>query len=56
MSASSSGGRRSSPPHCPAWLGRERLCALMVRSAETPMEFLKLQTGKVIELGSQVEI
>ena len=37
-------------------LWRERLFALMVRSAETPMEFLKLPTGKVIELGSQVEI
>jgi len=37
-------------------LWRERLFALMVRSAETPMEFLKLPTGRVIELGSQVEI
>lgn len=37
-------------------LWRERLFALMVRSAETPMEFLKLPTSRVIELGSQVEI
>ncbi len=37
-------------------LWRERLFALMVRSAETPMEFLKLPSSRVIELGSQVEI
>ena len=37
-------------------LWRERLFALMVRSAETPMEFLKLPSPRVIELGSQVEI
>lgn len=37
-------------------LWRERLFALMVRSAETPMEFLKLPSARVIELGSQVEI
>ena len=37
-------------------LWRERLFALMVRSAETPMEFLKLPSNRVIELGSQVEI
>jgi KUP system potassium uptake protein len=37
-------------------LWRERLFALMVRSAETPMEFLKLPSDRVIELGSQVEI
>ena len=35
---------------------REKLFALMVRNAESPMEFFKLPTNRVIELGSQLEI
>ena len=37
-------------------LWREKLFAWMVRNAETPMEFFKLPTNRVVELGSQVEI
>ena len=35
---------------------REKLFAWMVRNAESAMEFFKLPTNRVIELGSQVEI
>lgn len=35
---------------------RERLFAWMVRNAESAMQFFKLPTNRVIELGSQVEI
>ena len=35
---------------------RERLFAWMLRNAESAMEFFKLPTNRVIELGSQVEI
>ena len=35
---------------------REKLFAWMMRNAETPMEFFKLPTNRVVELGSQVEI
>ena len=35
---------------------RERLFARMLRNAESAMEFFKLPTNRVIELGSQVEI
>jgi KUP system potassium uptake protein len=35
---------------------REKLFAAMVRNAESAMEFFKLPTNRVIELGSQVEI
>ncbi|HUD90441.1 potassium transporter Kup, partial [Sphingobium sp.] len=35
---------------------REKLFAWMIRNAETPMEFFKLPTNRVVELGSQVEI
>jgi KUP system potassium uptake protein len=35
---------------------REKLFAWMVRNAATPMEFFKLPTNRVVELGSQVEI
>ncbi len=35
---------------------REKLFAGMVRNAESAMEFFKLPTNRVIELGSQVEI
>ncbi len=37
-------------------LWREKLFAWMVRNAETAMEFFKLPTNRVVELGSQVEI
>lgn len=35
---------------------REKLFAWMMRNAETPMEFFKLPSNRVVELGSQVEI
>jgi KUP system potassium uptake protein len=35
---------------------RERLFAWMLRNAESAMEFFKLPTNRVVELGSQVEI
>lgn len=37
-------------------LWREKLFAWMVRNAQNAMEFFKLPTNRVIELGSQVEI
>ncbi len=37
-------------------LWREKLFAWMVRNAESAMEFFKLPTNRVVELGSQVEI
>ncbi|MCX8474199.1 MAG: potassium transporter Kup [Sphingomonas sp.] len=44
----------SSKPGMAIW--REKLFALMVRNAESAMEFFKLPTNRVVELGSQVEI
>jgi KUP system potassium uptake protein len=44
----------SSRPGMAVW--REKLFAWMVRNAESAMEFFKLPTNRVIELGSQVEI
>ena len=44
----------SSRPGMAIW--REKLFAWMVQNAESPMEFFKLPTNRVIELGSQVEI
>jgi KUP system potassium uptake protein len=38
------------------WLWREHIFAWMVRNAASAMEFFKLPTNRVIELGSQVEI
>jgi len=35
---------------------REKLFALVVRNAESAMEFFKLSINRVIELGSQPEI
>ncbi|MHA6318247.1 potassium transporter Kup [Altererythrobacter sp. CAU 1778] len=35
---------------------RERLFSWMVRNAATPMEFFRLPTNRVVELGSQMEI
>ncbi|WP_126172469.1 potassium transporter Kup [Altericroceibacterium xinjiangense] len=37
-------------------LWRERLFAWMMRNSATPMEFFRLPTNRVVELGSQVEI
>jgi len=44
----------SSRPGMAIW--REKLFAWMLRNAESAMEFFKLPTNRVIELGSQVEI
>ncbi|MEA1013592.1 potassium transporter Kup [Sphingosinicella sp. LY1275] len=38
------------------WVWREKLFAWMLRNAESAMEFFKLPTNRVVELGSQVEI
>jgi KUP system potassium uptake protein len=38
------------------WIWREKLFAWMLRNAESAMEFFKLPTNRVVELGSQVEI
>ena len=37
-------------------LWRERLFALMLRGSESAMEFFKLPTNRVVELGSQLRI
>lgn len=44
----------SSRPGMALW--REKLFASMVRNAQSAMEFFKLPTNRVIELGSQLEI
>ena len=44
----------SSRPGMAIW--REKLFAWMLRNAESTMEFFKLPTNRVVELGSQVEI
>ena len=44
----------SSRPGMAIW--RERLFAWMLRNAESAMEFFRLPTNRVVELGSQVEI
>ncbi|WP_293970170.1 potassium transporter Kup [Sphingomonas sp.] len=44
----------SARPGMAIW--REHLFAWMVRNAESAMEFFKLPTNRVVELGSQVEI
>jgi KUP system potassium uptake protein len=44
----------SSRPGMALW--RERLFSWMLRNAESAMEFFKLPTNRVVELGSQVEI
>jgi KUP system potassium uptake protein len=44
----------SARPGMAIW--REKLFAWMIRNAEGPMEFFKLPTNRVVELGSQVEI
>ena len=44
----------SARPGMAVW--REKLFAWMLRNAESAMEFFKLPTNRVVELGSQVEI
>jgi KUP system potassium uptake protein len=44
----------SSRPGMAIW--REKIFAWMLRNAESAMEFFKLPTNRVVELGSQVEI
>ncbi|HEX7782720.1 MAG TPA: potassium transporter Kup [Sphingobium sp.] len=44
----------SARPGMPIW--REKLFAWMLRNAESAMEFFRLPTNRVVELGSQVEI
>jgi KUP system potassium uptake protein len=44
----------SSRPGMSIW--REKLFAWMLRNAESAMEFFRLPTNRVVELGSQVEI
>ena len=44
----------SKRPGMPLW--REKLFAWMLRNAATPMEFFRLPTNRVVELGSQLEI
>jgi len=44
----------SAKPGMAIW--RERLFSWMLRNAESAMEFFKLPTNRVVELGSQVEI
>ena len=44
----------SDRPGMPIW--REKLFAWMLANSETAMEFFKLPTNRVVELGSQVEI
>ena len=38
------------------WIWREKLFSWMLRNAESAMEFFRLPTNRVVELGSQVEI
>ena len=45
---------RAEKPGMTVW--REKLFAWMMRNAATPMEFFRLPTNRVVELGSQVEI
>jgi KUP system potassium uptake protein len=44
----------SKNPAMPIW--REKIFAWMLRNAATAMEFFRLPTNRVVELGSQVEI
>ncbi len=44
----------SAKPGMVIW--REKLFAWMLRNAESAMEFFRLPTNRVVELGSQVEI
>jgi KUP system potassium uptake protein len=44
----------SEKPGMPIW--REKIFAWMLRNSATAMDFFKLPTNRVVELGSQVEI
>jgi len=44
----------SAKPGMAIW--REKLFAWMLRNAASPMEFFRLPTNRVVELGSQLEI
>ena len=44
----------SEKPGMPIW--REKIFAWMLRNSATAMEFFRLPTNRVVELGSQVEI
>jgi KUP system potassium uptake protein len=44
----------SDRPGMPIW--REKLFSWMLANSESAMEFFKLPTNRVVELGSQVEI
>jgi KUP system potassium uptake protein len=44
----------SAKPGMALW--REKLFAWMLRNAASPMEFFRLPTNRVVELGSQIEI
>jgi KUP system potassium uptake protein len=44
----------SDKPGMPIW--REQIFAWMLRNAATAMEFFRLPTNRVVELGSQVRI
>jgi KUP system potassium uptake protein len=44
----------SEKPGMPLW--REKIFAWLLRNSATAMDFFKLPTNRVVELGSQVEI
>ena len=44
----------SAKPGMAIW--REKLFSWMLRNASSPMEFFRLPTNRVVELGSQIEI
>jgi KUP system potassium uptake protein len=44
----------SEKPGMPIW--REKIFAWMLRNSASAMDFFKLPTNRVVELGSQVEI
>ena len=46
--------RSSKRPGMAVW--REQLFAWMTRTSESAMDFFKLPTNRVIELGTQIEI
>jgi KUP system potassium uptake protein len=46
----------ASKRHAGMALWREKLFALMLKSSESAMEFFKLPTNRVVELGSQLQI
>ena len=46
----------ASKKHAGMALWREKLFAWMLKSSESAMEFFKLPTNRVVELGSQLQI